>query len=129
MVENGIFHCFVEERKQGRRKIRRKIFPSRPPFLILIIWEEKVVKDTFYTNTLNLFISPTPHFIHLTCDLMTFPSSSLSLYLHSTATSRFSSLSLSLSLSFSFCLVYSTQQRDWIKSIDSIVSCPHYIPH
>ena len=94
MVENGIFHCLVEERKQERQKIKRKIFPSDPPFFILPVWEEngerKVLKDTLYTNTLNLFISPTPHFIHLTCDLITFASSSLSLYLHSIATSRFS---------------------------------------
>ena len=94
MVENGIFHCLVEERKQERQKIKRQIFPSDPPFFILPVWEEngerKVLKDTLYTNTLNLFISPTPHFIHLTCDLITFASSSLSLYLHSIATSRFS---------------------------------------
>ena len=92
MVENGIFHYFVEERNQGRQKIRRKIFPLGPPFFILIIWEEKVLKDTLYKNTLNLLISPTPYIIHLTCDLMTFASSSFSLYLRSTTTSRFPSL-------------------------------------
>ena len=54
--------------------------------------EEKVLKDTLYKNTLNLLISPTPYIIHLTCDLMTFASSSFSLYLRSTTTSRFPSL-------------------------------------
>ena len=58
MVENGIFHCLVEERKQERQKIGGKIFSLGPPFFILPIWEEndeeKVLKDELYTNTLNL---------------------------------------------------------------------------
>ena len=57
-VENDIFHCLVEERKQERQKIGRKIFPPGPPFFILPIWEEneeeKVLKDILYTNTLNI---------------------------------------------------------------------------
>ena len=68
MVENGIFYCLVEERKQERQKIGRKIFPPGPHFFILPIWEEKVLNDVLYTNTLILFISPAPHFIHLTCE-------------------------------------------------------------
>ena len=118
MVENDIFYNFVEERKQGRQKIRRKIFPSGPPFFILIFWEENMLKDTLYTNTLNLFVSPTPHFIHLNCDLVTFPSSSLSLYLHSTAISRFSSLSLSLSPSFYFIFPCLLSAATWLNQVD-----------
>ena len=57
-MENGIFHCLVEERKQERQKIGGKIFPLGTPFFILPIWEEneegKVLKDALYTNTLNL---------------------------------------------------------------------------
>ena len=57
-VENDIFHCLVEERKQERQKRGRKIFPPGPPFFILPIWEEyeeeKVLKDILYTNTLNI---------------------------------------------------------------------------
>ena len=57
-VENDIFHCLVEERKQERQKIGRKIFPPGPPFFILPIWEEneeeKVLKDILYTNTHNI---------------------------------------------------------------------------
>ena len=58
MVENGIFHCLVEERKQERQKIGGEIFPLGTLFFILPIWKEneerKVLKDTLYTNTLNL---------------------------------------------------------------------------
>ena len=57
-VKNDIFHCLVEERKQERQKIGRKLFPPGPPFFILPIWEEneeeKVLKDILYTNTLNI---------------------------------------------------------------------------
>ena len=57
-VENGIFHCLIEERKQKRQRIRGKFFTPDPPFFILPIWEEneerKVLKDALYTNTLNL---------------------------------------------------------------------------
>ena len=57
-MENGIFHCLVEERKQERQKIGGKIFPLGAPFFILPIWKEneerKVLKDALYTNTLNL---------------------------------------------------------------------------
>ena len=60
-VENGIFHCLVEKRKQERQKIGWKIFPLDPPFFIFPIYEEngeeKVLKDALYTNTLNLLIS------------------------------------------------------------------------
>ena len=40
MVENVIFHCLVEERKQERQKIGEKVFPLGPTFLILPNWEE-----------------------------------------------------------------------------------------
>ena len=53
-VENGIFYCLVEERKQERQKIGRKIFPPGPHFFILPIWEEKVLKDALYTSNLNV---------------------------------------------------------------------------
>ena len=57
-MENDIFHCLVEERKQERQKIGGKIFPLGSSFFILPIWEEneqeKVLKDGLYTNTLNL---------------------------------------------------------------------------
>ena len=33
MVENGIFYCLVQERKQERQKMGRKIFP---PGLIIL---------------------------------------------------------------------------------------------
>ena len=60
-VENDIFHCLVEKRKQERQKIGWKIFPLDPPFFIFPIYEEngeeKVLKDALYTNTLNLLIS------------------------------------------------------------------------
>ena len=32
MVENVVFHCLVEERKQERQKIEEKVFPSEPTF-------------------------------------------------------------------------------------------------
>ena len=71
-VENDILYCLVQERKQERRKMGRKIFPTGSHFFILSIWEEngeeKVLNDIFYTNTLTLFISPTPHFIYLICE-------------------------------------------------------------
>ena len=64
MVENAIFHCLVEERKQERKKIGAKVFPSRPTFFILPNLEEnqegKVMRNAFYTNTLTLLHSPTP---------------------------------------------------------------------
>ena len=60
IVENGIFYYLVQERKQDRQKIRKKIIPSGPHFFILLIWEEKVLNDIIYTNTLTLFILPTP---------------------------------------------------------------------
>ena len=67
-VENGIFHSLVQERKQERQKIRRKIFPLGPPFFILPIWEEngekKMLNDVLYTNILTLFISHTSHFFN-----------------------------------------------------------------
>ena len=73
-MENDIFYALVQEKKQERHKIGRKIFPLDLPFFILPIWEEngkeKMLNDVLYTNTLTLFISPTPHFIHLTCDLI-----------------------------------------------------------
>ena len=57
-VENGIFHCLIEERKQKRQRIGGKFFTPDSPFFILPIWEEneekKVLKDALYTNTLNL---------------------------------------------------------------------------
>ena len=60
-VENDILYCLVQERKQERRKMGRKIFPTGSHFFILSIWEEngeeKVLNDIFYTNTLTLFIS------------------------------------------------------------------------
>ena len=60
MVENDIFHCLVQERKQERQKMERKIFPSDLHFFILSIWEEngeeKVLNDVLYTNSLTLFI-------------------------------------------------------------------------
>ena len=69
MVKNDIFYCLVQERKQERQKMERKIFPLDPNFFILPIWEEigeeKVLNDVLYTNTLTSFISPTLHFIHL----------------------------------------------------------------
>ena len=64
-VKNDISHCLVQERKQERQKMGRKIFPPGPHFFILPIWEEKVLNDVLYTDTLTLFISPTPHFIYL----------------------------------------------------------------
>ena len=55
---NCIFHYLVEERKQERQKIRKKIFPPGPFFFILLIWEEnekkKVLKVALCTYTLNL---------------------------------------------------------------------------
>ena len=61
-VENDILYCLVQERKQERQKIGRKIFPTGSHFFILPIWEEngeeKVLNDIFYTNTLTSFISP-----------------------------------------------------------------------
>ena len=65
IMENGIFHYLVQERKQEIQKIGRKIIPPNPHFFILPIWEEKVLNDVLYTDTLTLFISPTPHFIYL----------------------------------------------------------------
>ena len=63
------FPLLDSERKQKRQKIERKIFLLDPNFFILPIWEEigeeKVLNYVFYTNTLTLFVSPTPHFIHL----------------------------------------------------------------
>ena len=57
-MENDIFYCLVEERKQERQKIGGKFFPLGPPFFILPIWEEnkegKVLKNALYTSTLNL---------------------------------------------------------------------------
>ena len=59
IMENGIFHYLVQERKQEIQKIGRKIIPPNPHFFILPIWEEngeeKVLNDIIY-----------PHFIHLT---------------------------------------------------------------
>ena len=40
MVENGIFHRLVHERKHERQKMGRKIIPPSPHFFILLIWEE-----------------------------------------------------------------------------------------
>ena len=71
-VKNDIFYYLVQERKQERQKMRRKIFPPGSHFFILPIYEEnreeKVLNDILYTNTPILFILPIPHFIHLTCE-------------------------------------------------------------
>ena len=40
MVENVVFHCLVEERKQERQKTEEKFFPPRPTFFILPNWKE-----------------------------------------------------------------------------------------
>ena len=61
--KNGIFHCLVQERKQERQKMERKIFLSGPHFFILPIWKENGEKKVLTDGI--LFISPTPHFIHL----------------------------------------------------------------
>ena len=59
IMENGIFHYLVQERKQEIQKIGRKIIPPSPHFFIFPILEEngeeKVLNDIIY-----------PHFIHLT---------------------------------------------------------------
>jgi len=39
-VKNDIFHRLVQERKQERQKMERKIIPLDPHFFILPIWEE-----------------------------------------------------------------------------------------
>ena len=63
------FSLLGSERKQERQKMERNFFPLDPNLFILPIWEkigeEKVLNDVLYTNTLTLFVSPTPHFIHL----------------------------------------------------------------
>ena len=63
------FSLLGSERKQERQKMERNFFPLDPNFFIFPIWEEigeeKVLNDVLYTNTLTLFVSPTPHFIHL----------------------------------------------------------------
>ena len=67
--EKWNFPLLGSERKQERQKIERKIFLLDPNFFILPIWkeigEEKVLNYVLYTNTLTLFVSPTPYFIHL----------------------------------------------------------------
>ena len=81
-MENDIFHCFVQEKKQ-ERKNREENNSSGLTFFILSIWEEnrkeKLLNDIIYINTLSLFISPTLLTFHCTCDLITFASLSLSL--------------------------------------------------
>ena len=63
MVENGIFSRLVQERKQERQKIGRKIFPTGSHFFILPIWEENgeenMLNDAIYTNTITLLHSLT----------------------------------------------------------------------
>ena len=63
-MENDVFYCLVEERKQERQKIGEKVFPPGPTFFILPNWEEneegKVMRNAFYTNTPTLLHSPTP---------------------------------------------------------------------
>ena len=64
-MENAVFHCLVEERKQERQKIGEKVFPPESTFFILPNLEEneegKVMKNAFYTNTPTLLHSPTLH--------------------------------------------------------------------
>ena len=63
-MENAVFHCLVEERKQERPKIGEKVFLPTPTFFILPNWEEnqeeKVMRNACYTNTPTLLHSPIP---------------------------------------------------------------------
>ena len=59
MVENTVFHCLVEKRKQKRQKIGEKVFPLGLTFFILPNQEGKVMRNTFQTNTSILLYSPT----------------------------------------------------------------------
>ena len=67
-MENIIFYCLVEKRKQKRQKIGEKFFLPDSTFFILSNWKEneggKVMRNTFYTNIPTLLHS------HL---LLTFP--------------------------------------------------------
>ena len=58
--KNDIFHYLVQERKQEKQKIGRKIIPPCPHFFILPIWEENGEEKVL--NDLHKY----PHFIHLT---------------------------------------------------------------
>ena len=40
MVENGIFPCLVQERKQEGKKMVWKFFPPSPQNFFLPVWEE-----------------------------------------------------------------------------------------
>jgi len=61
-VENAVFHCLVELRKEAEN--REESFLSGLTFFILPNLEEneegKVMRNVFYTNTPTLLHSPTP---------------------------------------------------------------------
>ena len=63
MMKNDIFYCLVQERKQKRQKMGRKIISLSLYFFILPIWEENgekmMLNDVIYTNNLILLHSPT----------------------------------------------------------------------
>ena len=55
-VENSVFHCLANERKQRGRKTREKIFSPGPTNFFLPNWEEKpeekMLSRHFYHNAL-----------------------------------------------------------------------------
>ena len=63
MMKNGIFYYLVQDRKQERQKMERKIFPSGPHFFILPIGRKMGRKKClimYFTQILSLYSSHLP---------------------------------------------------------------------